>query len=104
MGILIIGHLWKVKLKPKEIIDKEEIGTLGLTQFPSREIWILDTLKNAELEQVVTHEVVHALLNEFSCSNLGNYNDEFVCDFIANNIIMIKDLATEIIYILNKEV
>lgn len=97
----IMQHEWKVKLKAKKIMDKEEKGTLGCTQFPSREIWILDSLQSDELEQVVTHEIVHSLLYEFSCSNLRNYNDEFVCDFISNNMNMIRKLADKIIDFVN---
>ena len=97
MKMEIMLHEWKVKLKDKRVMDKEEKGTLGLTQFPSREIWILDTLQADELKQVATHETVHSLLYEFGCSDLGNYNDEFVCDFISNNMDMIKNLADKFI-------
>ena len=97
MNIEILEHKWKVKLTDKETMDQKCNNSLGLTGFPSREIFLLDTLKGEELEQVVTHEVVHALLDEFSCSNMENFNDEFICDFIANNILLILKKSREII-------
>ena len=96
MDIEILGHKWKIKLKDKENMDQKFNYSLGLTSFPSREILILDTLKGAELEQVATHEVVHALLDEFGCSNIENFNDEFICDFIANNILLILKISDKI--------
>ena len=101
MKIEIMQHIWIVKLKNKQEMDKESVDTLGITHFPIRQIDILDTLRGETLEQVVTHEVVHALLDEFSCNNLDTYNDEFVCDFIANNILMIQKIADKIIDFIN---
>ena len=86
--------------KSKEDMEKNAKDTLGITFFPDREIWLLNTLVDEQLKQVATHEVTHALLDEFSCNNIQSFNDEFICDFIANNNEMIIDIRNKILNLL----
>lgn len=97
MIIKIQNHKWKILRKNKEEMEKNGIGTLGLTIFPDREIWLFNELKDEVLKQVVTHEIVHALLDEFGNSQTEYFDSEFICNFISNNIELIKDLSNEII-------
>ena len=101
MILQIMNHQWKIVRKNK--IEMEDVGkdTLGTTVFPDREIWLLDSLSKKVLRQVVTHETVHALLAEFSCHNIEKFSDEFICDFIANNIEMIFDIRNKILNLLS---
>jgi len=97
MIIEIQNHKWKIQKKNKEEIEIEGKGTLGLTIFPNREIWLFNELKDEPLKQVITHEMVHALLDEFGHSQEEYFNSEFICNFISNNIELIKSLSKEII-------
>lgn len=97
MNIDIMNHKWEVVLKDEINMNSFGDDTLGITQFPIRRISILNTLVGEQLKQVVTHEVVHAMLDEFGCSSIVNYGVEFVCDFIANNLNTINNLSEKII-------
>lgn len=101
MKIEISNHIWDVILKDEVNMNNFGDDTLGITQFPSRKIFILDSLKEEQLVQVVTHEIVHAILDECGCSTIENYGVEFVCNFIANNIETILKLSNKIINFIN---
>lgn len=99
LHLKIMGHDWVVKRVIPAIIKEagENNNTLGLCAFPSREIYIHEELSGEQLDQVVTHEVVHAILGEFGFSTLNDYGQEFVCDFFANNYKIILELKENII-------
>lgn len=97
MKIEISNHKWEIILKDEINMNSFGDDTLGIAQFPSRKIFILDSLKEEQLEQVVTHEIVHAMLDEYGCSTIENFGVEFVCNFIANNIETIMELSNKII-------
>ncbi len=97
MQVEIMNHKWEVVLKDEMNMNSFGEDTLGLTQFPSRKISILNTLVGEQLEQVVTHEIVHAMLDECGCSTIENYGVEFICNFISNNIRVISDLSHKVI-------
>lgn len=91
MNVSIMEHNWTIKIA--KAMDENCLGT---TFFPERSIYILERLTGEVLKQVIVHEVVHALLYESACYQLGDYNDEFVCDFIASNIDRINKISNRI--------
>ena len=100
MIIQIMNHHWKIIKKSEKEMNEITPDLLGLTRFPFREILLLDSLAGESLKQVVTHEVVHVVLDEFGYGNTNEYDTEFVCDFISNNNELIVDIRNKVLNVL----
>ena len=95
--IKIMGNEWNISRKTNLELNDICKDTLGVSRFPDREIWLLETLKDKELEQVVRHELSHAYMQEFGLAEVNSVSPEYVCDFMANHLDTIKMTADWII-------
>lgn len=97
MKFKILGHTWNIVKKDKLFMDNEYKDMLGVTIFPNREIYLLESLKDESLKQVVRHEFTHALIDEFGLASYNSFDAEFICDFMANNMDIIDSCSDWVI-------
>lgn len=88
--VTINGLEWKLKLG--ETVGD---GLLGLTSFDEPTIYIRYQKNRESMFRTLTHELVHAYLFSYGFTNLDDdkkFSEEFICNFIANNVINILDI------------
>lgn len=97
MKFKILGHTWNIVKKSELEMNEITNDMLGVTRFPNREIYLLESLKDESLKQVVRHEFTHALMDEFGLAGYNSFNAEFICDFMANNMDIIDSCSDWVI-------
>lgn len=87
--ITLNGELWYI-LQVPEIPN----NILGVCDYPSKTIFIKDNLRPDKFQQVLIHELVHALLFSYKIE-IDIASEELLADFIATygkEIIDISDM------------
>lgn len=83
---------WTIKLISKEEIlemyKKESPEdsvryVFGLTQYPTRTIYINKDMHEGQIIQTLKHELTHAYIWNSGLYNAPHYTDEMVCDIVA---------------------
>jgi Zn-dependent peptidase ImmA (M78 family) len=67
--IPIGGHKYKVQEISKARMNRLSKGSIGLIDFETLTIFLIEGLEGSKKEQVLAHEVMHALLEESGAHN-----------------------------------
>lgn len=65
----------------------------GTTHFRENAIYLHQALKDDAKKRVLIHELSHAFISEFLIGETSQFNDEQLCDFVANYSQAINDMA-----------
>lgn len=88
---------WKiieVNVLNRNLIVSEK-ACFGVTNYDEKTIYLDETMKDDRKEQVLRHELTHAVIHSYLIENKENYSEENVCDFVAQYGNLICKLAKE---------
>ena len=95
MKFIINNDNWEIKEVNEAVINNEMKNdtTLGLTNYRTQEIWLLQN--QANIVKTLKHELMHVWLYEYGHSQdeSASYNYEEICEIVASS----NDFINEIV-------
>lgn len=93
MEFEIDEDLWKIELIDKDIllekyrtyINEESTFAFGVCIFPEHKIWINKDMCKKQQIRTLKHELTHVFIWYSALYNVPTYNEEMVCDLVANS-------------------
>lgn len=89
---------WRVSL-----VDPDSLGlqtsngqNWGTTQYVTKDIYINNELHENDIDEVLIHELTHALLSETQIKDAHKYSEEDVCELMGMYARIIVDLADKV--------
>lgn len=65
----------------------------GTTQYVTKDIYINNELHESDIDEVLIHELTHALLSETQIKDAHKYSEEDVCELMGMYARVVVDLA-----------
>lgn len=89
--VTINGLEWNV------ITEDIDSTNIGLADYRNLTITLDETVAKDVLIRTLKHELTHAIIYSYGLDQIGKFNQEVVCDFMANYSGMLNDLAQQIL-------
>lgn len=77
------------------VVENSDYDYLGTTSESRLEIHIASVPNTQVIKRTITHEVVHAYLYSYGFPK-KNFNEEDLCEFIANNLDGISHISNQV--------
>ena len=80
-------------------VHTEDTGntSIGLTDYRSLDITVEASLPYEAMYRTLKHELTHAIIYSYGLDQIGKFNQEVVCDFMANYSDMLNSLTQNVL-------
>lgn len=80
-------------------VHTEDTGNtnIGLTDYRSLDIAVEASLPYEVMYRTLKHELTHAIIYSYGLDQIGKFNQEVVCDFMANYSDMLNRLTQDVL-------
>lgn len=89
--VTINGLEWNV------ITEDINSTNIGLADYRNLTITLDETVSKEVLTRTLKHELTHAIIYSYGLDQIGKFNQEVVCDFMANYSDMLNNLVQQIL-------
>lgn len=103
MKFEINNEEWEIFIVPSESIknryneeyDNDSTFVFGLTIYPRHQIWINESMCEAQKFRTLRHELTHCYIWSFGLNNAPHYTEEMVCDIVAASYGIIERIVMQ---------
>lgn len=86
---------WRINLVDPDSqgLRTDDSQNWGMTHYMTKDIYINNELHKDDIDEVLIHELTHAVLSETQIKESHKYSEEDVCDLMGKYARVIIDLA-----------